>query len=80
MAFFSFIFDTFLGKAVACALALSAFLGWFAWDQRSKGAAHVVVTINEGAKKIAAEGRKARVAAERPGAAQRLLEHSCRDC
>lgn len=48
--------------------------------QRSKGAATVIEASKEQGKANAEKSRKAHEKARQPGAADRLLRDSCRDC
>lgn len=65
------------------ALAVMAALGWRAYDvhhQRQIGASRAVEKIEKQTEKINDKAQKARTAARRPGAAQRVRERYCRDC
>ena len=68
--------------AVGAALCL-ALVSWRAYDihnQRAIGAEKVVVAAKEHGAKANEKSEAARAAAERPGAAERVLKSFCRDC
>lgn len=75
-----FFFDNPLGRLSAF-VALAGFLiTGFAYDQRKIGVRNDRAQLNESARTLAGQMEDARRAAERPGAAERLLKHSCSDC
>ena len=80
MLFWELTVGTRVGRAGI--IALGCALGWvaFASHYKNVGARNVIAKTNESAKIIAADGKKARAPAERPGAADRLRKDSCRDC
>lgn len=69
-----------IGRSAGIALAILAFLGMFALDQRSRGKASLIADSKQEAKKINAKNADVFDRAERPGASQRVLERFCRDC
>ena len=75
-----FFFEEFWGKAVAAAAGLLVLISWFAYEQRETGARNAIAKINQSAGELATKAAQARSDADRPGAAQRLQQHSCRDC
>ena len=79
-----FVFNTRLGKIAAGAvLAAGLFFGWLTAHDR-KTAARVETSIKSEARKAGkVAGEKSTAAhkgAAEPGAAERLLRSSCRDC
>ena len=71
------------GTWVVLGVAVVALLALWQGDravQRQKGASVAIEKVNTNARKLANEGREARKPAERDGAAERLRQHSCRDC
>jgi Flp pilus assembly protein TadB len=69
-----------LGRLVAAGAAILVFLSAFALDQRSRGRQQVITASKQEAQKINAKNAPVFDRAERPGAAQRVLERYCRDC
>lgn len=51
-----------------------------AWRSETKGAAKVVTASKDAGAKANATNEKVRTDTKRPGAADRLLKDSCRDC
>jgi len=80
MPFFDWLFNSVIGKAVAAGLALAALVGWFAMDQRSRGAANVVTSINRQTNVKVQAARKARDRVPADGNVEWLRKHACRDC
>ena len=76
----SLLLGTVKGEFISAAVALMALLAWFAWDQRTVGANNERATYEAAGRELANAGLEARRAADMPGAARRLLQHSCRDC
>lgn len=80
----AFIFDNPLGKAMSAgALLVGAFFIWL-WTHDAKVAAkaqdQLATEINTHTQEIANAGIKAREAASKPGAWDRLRKSHCRDC
>lgn len=80
----TFVFDSKLGRmAVAAFGALVLFSAWL-WqhDRRVEARVEQKIITNsvEAGKKANAKATKAHDAAARPGAFDRLLKSSCRDC
>ncbi len=76
----AFFFDNPLGKLAGAFVLIGGMVGWFALDQRSRGAANVVVKVNSDANRKAAEARQVRARVPDSGNAEWLRKHSCRDC
>lgn len=80
---FGFFFDHKFGGLAAGLLAMLGLVGAYQLNnahQRGKGAANAVNNLNSQARKLAAEARQARRAADAPGAAERLRQHYCSNC
>jgi hypothetical protein len=79
-----FVFDTKIGKMAVAALAVLALFGTWLWRHdvkvEARGETKVIERSKEAGKKAHAKARKAHEAARAPGAAERLLADSCRDC
>jgi hypothetical protein len=79
-----FVFDTAIGKGAVAAVAALALFGAWLWRHDAKiearGETKVIERSKEAGKKAHAKARKAHDAARQPGAAERLLADSCRDC
>lgn len=65
---------------VMIGLTFAGLVTGFKYQQRAIGRDQAVTEIKEQAKEIADDAREARKPALRPGAADRLRKHSCRDC
>lgn len=76
----AFFFDTRLGQSVLCVLLGAGLVGAWLMERDTHVRRTVTAEITTQAKEIANEARKARELAKRPGAYERLLQHSCRDC
>ena len=74
------VIGSMLGRIVAGALVGLVALSINNAVQRSKGAAAVVTGSIEKAKAANERNAKVREKAKQPGAADRLLRDSCRDC
>lgn len=75
-----FFFDHWLGRLAAFGLLVTTLITGFAFQQRSAERRDVIGELNTSAADLAKSGEMARAAADQPGAAERLLKHSCRDC
>lgn len=75
------IFRTVAGRIVAAILAgWLAFQGWLHLYHDPRVKAEVRTEINVKAGRLAQEAEAARAPAQTPGAFERLLKTSCRDC
>ena len=62
---------------------IAAVLGWREWDksnQQAIGAEKVIVASKKEGAEANAKNEAVRADAERPGAADRVRKHYCRDC
>lgn len=75
-----FAYDTALGQLASVLAIIATVIGVFAYDQRGIGERNAIHEINASATELAKAAEQARADADRPGAAGRLLKHSCRDC
>lgn len=79
-----FLFNTRLGQMTAAiALAAALFGSWLLkHDSKvaAKTEAKIVATSEKAGREANAKASKAHARAAKPGAAQRLLKSSCRDC
>ncbi|MGL4396607.1 MAG: hypothetical protein ACRCS9_08725 [Hyphomicrobium sp.] len=76
------LFNRAAGHGLVIAGVVAFLVGGFALDhmrQRRK-LNNAIGEINRSVDELAAEALEARAGADRPGAAGRLLQHSCRDC
>jgi hypothetical protein len=79
-----FIFDQTAGKLLVVVIAAGALFGAWLWRHDAKVEARVetktITQAKEAGKVANAKSREVRRAARQPGAADRLLAESCRDC
>jgi hypothetical protein len=70
-------------NVILAAVVVAGAVAIYAQQQRAaydKGAGAVITQSKEAGKQAHAKARKAHRAARQPGAAERLLKNSCRDC